>query len=1134
MKNLASYAVNRAITVFMVVIIFVVFGVVSYTRLSTDLLPSMNIPFAVVVTPYIGASPEEIEEVVSEPIESTLATTTNVSTITSMSNENVSVLILEFNTDANMDSAVIEMRENLDMVTSNLPDEVGNPMIIKLNPDLMPIMQLSVSKEGLSQQELTLYVEEEVLPNIERVPGVASVSVSGAYESEVHVVLDDEELDALNTELEGIYDAMSVPEESRLAIDKELISDILMAQNFEFPVGYVDDQGVSYLVRVGDEFDTVDEIQDLILFDMSTALTAMVNQLLVDLFGVTLEEAPPAVLENPIVAPLLASSFMEPVYLSEVATVDYVNANEKEYSKINGENAITFTVQKSASFATTDVTNEVLSVIAGLEETDQTDFTVLLDQGEYIEQATGTVGTNLLIGAALAVLVLLVFLRSIRATSIVAVAIPISLLFAIVLIYLAGITLNIVSLGGLALGIGMLVDNSIVVMENIFRMKKLGYTNKEAAIQGTSQVGGAIVASTITTIAVFVPIIFIEGFIKEIFMQMALTIAFSLSASLVVALTVVPAISSKILKESQSEAEVNLKIREPKYKVFYGKVIKGALKAKYAVLFVVLVLFAGSVGLSISNGFEYLPASDEGQLAVSVMNPVSNPISEDEFFAVLDRFSAEFSEHEDVETIGITMGSMQGAFIGFSSSDEASISVLLKDGRKMSTVEFETYLDNKMAEDYSEIEYSISGSQQQTAMLTGSGIQVEIHGYDLIELKNQALEVAALLEDVDGIKEVDSGVGKEADEFKITVDKDIAASYNIFTAQVLGVVAETIAPESMVTQITVEGTIYDIFVYDQYSNTDETEYSVEDIENIIVGMDFLSGIPITVGQVATVTVEKGLSSITHVDGTRTITVTAEYEEGSNMTVVAQNVKDELADYDMPDGYSYIVLGEDEEVMEAVEVLGLAIALAIALIYMIMASQFQSLKYPFIIMFTIPLAFTGGFAILWFAGMKVSVVALIGLIILVGVVVNNGIVLVDYINQLRAQGKDLTEALIEAGKTRFRPIVMTALTTILALLAMAFGYGEGAEMMQPMAVTTIGGLLYATILTLFVVPIMYQLVTLHGKYIFGFGLALVLFAAAGAAFFFLQSLPLLIGGIVLGVITIVLVFVIKPKQEIAVE
>jgi HAE1 family hydrophobic/amphiphilic exporter-1 len=1126
MKTIAQFAVNKAITVFMAVIIIVIFGVVSYSRISTDLFPSMNIPYTVVVTTYIGASPEEIEDVVTNPIESTLATTTNVKTITSQSQENVSLIIMEFNTDANMDSAVIEMRENLDMVLSSLPEEVGSPMIIKLNPDMMPILQLSVSQEGLSQEELTKYVEEDVLPQIERVAGVASVDVSGAYESEVRVVIDDAELAAINTDLEAMYTAMSTPEENQIAIDKDLISNVLMAQNFEFPVGYIEDSGVNYLVRVGDEFSSVEELNGLILFDISETLNTMVDGILFNVYGVTRETAPQAVLDSEPIASILNSRFMEPVTLADFAEVSYVNANDKEYAKINGENAITFTVQKSSSFATTDVTKEVLAVIAEIEDLDGTDFTVLLDQGEYIEQATGSVTDNLLIGAVLAVIVLIVFLRSARATSIVALAIPISLMFAIVLIYLSGITLNIVSLGGLALGVGMLVDNAIVVMENIFRMKKMGHSNKDAAIEGTKQVGGAIVASTITTIAVFVPIIFIEGFIKEIFMQMAMTIAFSLVASLLVALTVVPAISSKILKEETKEDDIV--IMEAKYKTIYGNVLGFAFKFKAVILVVIVVLFGLSIGLALGNGFEYLPSSDEGQLTVSVVNPTEDPLSYDDFVALLDSITEDVLEYDDVETIGITLGSMQGMFMGFSSTDEASVSIILKDDRSMSTDDFMAEMNGLFASTYDAIEYEISGSQQQTAMLTGSGIQVEIHGYDLDTLADEASNIADIIQDVEGIQTVDNGIGKPAYEYKITVDKDQAIAYNLTVAQVLGAVAATIASEEVVTQINVEGSLYDVYVYDGSSVTDETSFTVEEIGQIIVGLDFLTGLPVTVDQVASVEITEGMNSIAHVDGTRSITVSAEYEDGVNTTEVAQDVEDALSDYQIAEGYDYLVLGENEEVMEAVNVMVLAILLGVVLIYMIMASQFQSLTYPFIIMFTIPLAFTGGFAILWLANMTVSVVALIGLVILVGVVVNNGIVLVDYTNQLREQDYTLEEALFEAGKTRLRPIIMTALTTILALSTMALGFGQGSEMMQPMAVTTVGGLLYATVLTLLVVPIMYYLVTMYSKYIFGFGLALVIAVASLVAFVLLDSLVVLIVGAILALAIVAFVIVSGKK------
>lgn len=1139
MKNIAKYSVDRAITVFMSVIIVVVFGVVSYGRLSTDLFPSMNIPFTVVVTTYIGASPEEVEEVVTKPLEATLSTTTNIKQVTSQSMENVSLVVLEFNSDANMDSAVIEMRENLDLVLASLPDAVGSPMIIKLNPDMMPVMQVSVSKEGLTQQELTNYVEEDVLPSIERVPGVASVDVSGAYESEIRVILDDERLTALNDELGFFYSMIDPTDEVEdMYLDKDIISQILQAQNFEFPVGYAGVEGVNYLVRVGEEFNDVDEINNLSLFDISDMINGVLIQTLGGM-GYTvdaenpIDDAPEALLTNPVIAPLYNSSFRSPILLSSLLvedgdgnrTAQYVNANEKEYSKINGENAISITIQKSASFATTDVTNEVLSVIAGIEETDASDFTILLDQGEYIEQSTGGVTDNLIIGAGLAIIVLLVFLRSARATLIVGLAIPISLMFAIVLIYLSGITLNIVSLGGLALGIGMLVDNSIVVMENIFRLKKEGKSNRDAAIEGTKQVGGAIVASTITTIAVFVPIIFIEGFIKEIFMQMALTIAFSLFASLLVALTLVPAISSKILKEN-SETKENEEKGINLAKDIYEKIFRALFKFKTVVLALVVILFGGSIYLALNNGFEYFPESDEGQLSISISNPTVNPVTQDEFVAYLDEITMDILEFEDVETVGVTLGTLQGSFMGFSSGDAASASVILKDDREMTTKELEAELNVLLAEEYPMLEFELAGSQQQTAMLTGSGIQIELRGNDLDRLKEEALEITTILEGVDGLIDVDNGIGKEADEIKITVDKEEAIKYNVMTAMVLGAVAGTLAGEEVVTEINVGGDLYDVYVYDyDPANPEPSDIidTMDEIKMIVVGVTTDPGTgaqtPVFVQDVATVEKVKGFSTISRVDGSRTLTISASFEDGANTTDVANAVESALNDYEVPEGYEYNILGENEEVMEAVNVLLLAIGLAIALIYMIMASQFQSLKYPFIIMFTIPLAFTGGFAILWLANMTVSVVALIGFVILVGVVVNNGIVLVDYVNQLVDQGYELFDALVEAGKTRLRPIVMTALTTILALSTMALGFGQGAEMMQPMAVTTVGGLLYATILTLFIVPIMYYLVTKYSRAIFGYGIAVLVIALGVVGFIMADLLIALIGGIVLGLLLV---------------
>jgi HAE1 family hydrophobic/amphiphilic exporter-1 len=1048
-KQLIEFSVHRAVTVFMAVLIVIVFGVVSLTNLTTDLFPSINVPFAVVLTPYPGASPTEVEDVVTNSLEETLATTTNIKEFQSISQENVSIIILEFNSDTNMDSAVIEMRENLDLTTSGLPDGVGNPTIIKLNPDLLPVMQLSVTKEGLTQQELTNYVEQEVLPRIERIPGVASVSVSGAYESEIQVTIDEAAIAAINDQLRLLFAGAGVDEEDMPLLDRDMISDILMAQNFEFPVGFANVDGIGYLVRVGDEFESLEDIKNLLVFNFS------------GIDGV----APPL-------------SFT----VDDIADVAFVNANDKEYSKVNGENAISFSIQKNSEFATTDVTNEIAAVLAELSDADDTlEFTVLLNQGDYINQSIGSVTSNLLFGALLAVIVLLVFLRSARATTIVALAIPISVMFALVLIYFTGITLNIVSMGGLALGIGMLVDNSIVVIENIYRFRREGKSRKEAALEGTKQVAGAITASTITTISVFLPVLFIEGFIREIFLQMALTIAYSLTASLLIALTLVPAISSKILKETQSD---QVDEKDAWYHDVYERVLKFAQRNKIAFLIGALILFAGSILLALTNGLTYFPESDEGQMTISISNPADAPLSFDDFVATLDSISSDLLDHPDVEVVGISLGSMQGMMFGIGSENNASANVVLRADRDKTTREVEQEFQILLARDYPTIEFDISGSQQQIDALTGSGIQIRLQGYDLETLAEQANRIADILASVDGIAAVDNGIGVPAQEIKITVDKDKAIEYGFTTAQVLATVAGLIAEEELTTTLTVGSDIYEVYVYDSESNTGDTTYTLEQIENLVLGLNFLNPLEVVrVRDVATVLPKEGFRSVIHVDGIRTITIDGEYADDANPTFVARDVEDALADLDMPEGYEFEILGENEEVMEAINTMVLAISLGILLIYMVLASQFQSLSYPFIIMTTIPLAFTGGFLILFFAGMPVSVVAAVGFVVLVGVVVNNGIVLVDYINQLREQGHDMDEAILLAGKTRLRPIIMTALTTILALVTLALGFGDGAEIIQPMAITTIGGLLYATILTLLLVPIMYELLTHHGRGIF---------------------------------------------------
>jgi HAE1 family hydrophobic/amphiphilic exporter-1 len=1081
MKGLINFSVQKAITVFMVVIAVSIFGVVSFTRLTTDLFPNVNVPFAVVITTYPGATPDEVEAEVSVPLESVFQTTTNIQSVTSMSSENVSTVILEFNASANMDSAIIEMRENLNLVLDALPDEASNPIIIRLNPDLLPVMTFSVTYEGKDLQGLTEWVDNELTPRLERVPGVASLSISGGYDSEIRVMLDQEAIDAVNDQ---------IPDAVGFELDQSLIEGILTAQNFAFPAGFVKVDGVDYLVRVGDGIGSLEEIEDLIILDLG---------------------------------------FGTPIRLSDVASVAYAPANEQVYSKVNGENALTITIQKQSDFATTDVTealNETLSEV--LSEDEQVGITMLLDQGAFIESATGSVVNNIIIGAALAILILFIFLRSLRVTFIVGVAIPISLLFAIVLIYLSGITLNLVSLGGLALGIGMLVDNSIVVMENIFRLKKQGASNKEAAVKGTYQVAGAITASTLTTIGVFLPIMFIEDFIREIFFQLALTVTFSLIASLAIALTLVPSISTKVLNEDEALEDERKENGFNKIKKLYEKVLDGFFKFKYVAIIGVLALFVGSIFLSVSNGFEFFPASDEGTLNLTIEIDPNNPITFDEFTAELDNLYEDLSAYSDIETIGISLGG--GMFnLMQNSTDSANLNIVLKRDRVLTTSEMSDEISQILEADYSEFIYEISGTQGDISALTGSGIQLQLKGPDLNILRDEATLLADELALIEGIESVDKGFGRETQEVKITVDKDEAIQYGLTVGQILGFFADYLSGPQAIGAVSINAQTYDIYVYADGETAREDITDLDVLRNLVVGesVNPLNPGPVLLSDVATVTLEPGFASITRVDGSRALTIDATIASGFNATLVSEDVLALVDDYDLPVGYELTILGESEEIMNALTNLLLAGVLAIVIVYMIMASQFQSLTYPFIIMITIPLAFTGGFMVLYLFNLPVSIVAVIGLIILAGVVVNNGIVLVDYINQLREEGYDLKEAIYEAGKIRLRPIFMTALTTILALMGLAIGIGEGSELIQPIGLTAVAGLIYATFLTIFIVPLMYDIVTRKGRYIFGVFFALI--ALAGAIFTMSMNLWLSIGLYGLTALIIGLIFLLPKKQ-----
>ncbi len=1048
--NIPKFSVKRPITVIMIVLIVAAIGIISVTSLSTSLFPNMNLPYAVIFTSYEGASPERVEMMVTKTIESTMATVSNVKSIQSVSSEGNSTVILEFNTSTNMDSAMIDIREKLDMITGYFPNNVTSPRIMQLNPDMMPVLNFSISVEGMDISEATYWVDDEILPRIERIEGVATLTMSGGAQNEVHVTIDSKELEKINDELNQDLKSMAqdqmlaeMNEQRELAglaaltkqeaalpemdlayqtfLSADTIKGILQGQNFEMPSGYIKEEDSLYLVRVGDKVPDLEGIKTLIVF----------------------------------------SNDNKTVKLSDISEVELVDTADDSYSKVNGEPAISVSVQKQNSYATTDVVKTIREEMENIEdEFENVEMVVLMDQAEYIDMAVGNVSNNLLYGGILAILILLIFLRDLKPTFVVGVAIPISLLAAFILIYFMDITLNIVSMGGLALGIGMLVDNSIVVIENIYRIRAKGKDADYSAVTGARQVAGAITASTLTTVSVFLPIVFLEGMTADIFKEMAWTISASLVASLAIAMTFVPMAASKMLKNSKVRKKTKFMKSVIKS---YSRLLKGALHKKAAVIIITLLLFAASIYGSLQIGTEYFPESDSGQLSVTVNMPLGATF--DETTDMLDEVSQRIMQIDEVETVGASIGGNMMSFgPGKMGAGAASVNVLLQEDGEALTSEVEQEIRDALKN--LDADFEVSGQAMDMTSMFGSGISVEIRGLEFDHLESLAQEIAFIIEDVDGTTEIDNGISKEAPAVKITVDKDKAIKNGLTTAQVYMAVDSAINPNNKASELTLGNRDYDIVVLDDSNGM----LDVQDIKNIEISSPM--GESVKLEDVAEVMTESGYASITRNNQERTITVSAALEDGYNIGIVGDEIEEKINDLDVPEGYTVELVGENEEINNALTDLLLAMAMAVALIYMIMAAQFESLKYPFIVMFAIPLAFTGGFLALIVTNTPLSVVAFIGMIILAGIVVNNGIVLVDYINQLKARGMTTHKAIIKAGKTRLRPIVMTALTTIFALSTMSVGIGRGAEMMQPLAITAIGGLIFSTALTLIVVPVMY--------------------------------------------------------------
>lgn len=1323
---LSRYSVKKPYTVVVAVVLVLILGVVSFTKMNTDLLPSMDMPYAMVMTTYPGASPETVEQTVTRPIEQSMATVSNITNVSSVSSENASVVILEFSEDANMDSVTLEMRENLDQIKGYWDESVGNPMIMKLNPDMLPVFVAAVDMDGLTAPQTTDYVENHILQEMESIAGVARVSVSGGVTEQIRVELQQDKIDGVNqkvqdaingkfageeqklqdaqkqleegqaqlesgrqqlesgqqaaagqigqgsaqlsqakeqmqaglqeisaqlqtleekqaelekqgevltasrapieamlkeltaaqneyyqaaagkqelentiaqletqiatatesiAQLESQLEQAQTPEEqqelqnaigkmnaqldslnmakteaqaqlqtlneglalmdievinkgieeansglSQIAqaqaqldaglaqitqgkeklnqareqlesgksqmsaaevqletqkilaavqmssaaakievstsqmqaaqsqidagkeqldaakeqiqeqtdlhtiLTQDMIKGILAAENFAMPAGYVQEDKEDYLVRVGEKVQDVDTLKDLVILDLG--------------------------LEG-----------LDPIKLSDVAEIQVTDDSSEVYAVINGNPGVMLTIEKQTGYSTGEVTDKILDRMESLEQEEKgLHFTTLMDQGIYIDMVIQSVMQNMIYGGILAVLILFVFLRSVRPTFVIACSIPISVVAALVMMYFSGVTLNIISLSGLALGVGMLVDNSIVVIENIYRMRNEGVPARKAAIEGAKQVAGAITSSTLTTVCVFAPIVFTEGITRQLFVEMGLTIAYSLAASLLVALTVVPMMSAGLLQKTEEKQSRFLdKLQEG-----YSQLILKALHHKTWVLLGALGLFLLSAVLSISKGTEFFPSMESTQVTMTITTEKGIPL--EETAAKSNEVMEKISDIKDIESIG-AMASGSSMMSGESNTNTVTMYLVLKEEKTLNNAQLEKEI-KKRTKDVKDCEIQISTDSMDMSALGGSGINIQISGKELDELQSIAKDLAKKLEGIKGTQNVSDGLEDADAEYEVIVNKEKAMEYNLTVAQVFQAINKELAEAASATTISTAAKDYEVYVESDAKET-MTRESIGKIPVEYTDSEGKKG-EVLVGELAEFKDSFTPQAITREDQSRYVSVSAEIATGYNIGLVSQKVQKMLDDYHMPEGYRGQMTGEDETINEAMGQLMLMLVLALVFMYLIMVAQFQSLLSPFIIMFTIPLAFTGGFLGLLLTGKPVSIIAMIGFVMLSGIIVNNGIVLVDYINQMRKEGMEKYAAIAKAGKDRLRPIIMTALTTVLGLVTMAMGLGMGGDMVQPMAIVTIGGLLYGTLLTLFVVPCIYDILN-HKSY-----------------------------------------------------
>ena len=1384
---MSKFSVKKPLTVFVAVIAVLVLGVVAYTRMTPDLLPNMDFPYVMIMTTYPGASPEKVETEITKPMEQAMSTLEHIKEVTSTSSENASMVMLEFEDSVNMDTIGVDIQQKITTLSAGWEDTVGSPYVLKINPSMLPVEVAALSMEGMDTIALTEFVDDTLMNKLEGIPGVARITASGKIEQQIHVVLDQDMIDALNrkianavngqlddaqqeledqkkdlenakgqmsnaqskldesgtalaqqtadgeaqlsekqqelltaktalqaqitllqtaadqlqngidtlkaaqktieelkaekTRLEnqiagiqalqdelvgqtsyadlvtaeaeantvyqaatattavkkalydtastnyelaklaydqalaqeprpenlgelekamkdaetpldeaktaydqavveeasakadweaastaletrnaqytalglepgadldtalataeadlitvnanlaaarvslslvGISDESEIPEKiqelekqrseanktlgelktnltglesgevqlqqaaialqqaktsgmlqistaaGKLAassasiemalkqiesgletiedsredalrqadlnniITMDMVTKVLTAQNFAMPAGYVEQDGVNYMVSIGDEITDLKTLQNLLLFDL-------------DMEGV------------------------DPIYLKDVAVVMITDNRDETYAKLNGKDGVMLSFEKQSTYSTAETTNHIQSRFRELEqEYPGLEFVALMNQGDYIYLIVDSILNSLLLGALFAIVVLYLFLRDLRPTFITLCAIPVSVVFAIVLMYFSGVTINMISLSGLAVAVGMLVDNSVVVIENIYRLRAKGANVIQAAVSGAGQVAGAVTASTLTTVCVFLPIVFVEGITRQLFTDLALTMSYALLASLIVSLTLVPAMASGMLRKQQ---QAKPGIVERKLLPLYEKAVRGALTHKAAILLGAATLLVVTAAGSLRRGFIFMPEMDMPNVNVSVAMPEGADM--EQASALADEVLSRISQVDGISTVGAMMDVGTSSIAGVAqTSYNVTIYITLADEGASGAA-----VGRQIEDSCSDLDCTVTATSamMDMSMLTGSGISLNLFCEDMDTLQSAAKKAAGVLEGIEGVAEVSNGLEDAAPALHVRVDRNKAMKHGLTVAQVYMELAAGLKANGTVASLELDGISTDVII----EKPEGAVLDAQELRNYVFEVTDQEGnvTKVPLKDFAKVEETASLSSIKRLSQRRYLTVSATLTPGYNVTLLTSAAQTAMAQTDLGQGVSYTFTGENETIMESVRQLMLMLLLGVLLVYLVMVAQFQSLKSPFIVMFTIPLAFTGGFLGLLVCGMEVSVISLIGFIMLTGIIVNNGIVLVDYINQLRLDGKERREAIVEAGITRMRPILMTTITTVLGLIDMAVRKSAGTALMRPIAVVCIGGLVYATLMTLFVVPCIYDL------------------------------------------------------------